>query len=171
MFDINPGLMVWTVATFIVLVLVLNKYAWKPLLKVLEDRESEVRRSLQEAERARAEAAELLKRNEQNLAKAEEEYRKIVRGGKALADKVKEEIVARAHQQAQRELEHAKDEIQRDVDAARQQLRGEVADLAIQAAGRILEETLDARKQKKIVDDFLNQLPNQLISKTPVTNL
>jgi F-type H+-transporting ATPase subunit b len=159
MFDINPGLMVWTVITFIVLVLVLNRYAWKPLLKVLHDRESEIRRALEEAERARVESAELLKRNEQNLAKAEEEYRKIVHEGKAFADKVREEVVAKARQQAQRELEHAKEEIQRDVDAAKQQLRGEVADLAIQAAGRILEESLDARKQKKIVDDFLNRLP------------
>jgi F-type H+-transporting ATPase subunit b len=159
MFDINPGLMVWTVVTFIVLMLVLNRYAWKPLLKVLQDRESKIRRELEQAERAREEAAELLKRNEQNLAKAEEEYQKIVHEGRALADKVKQEIVARAHQQAQRELEHAKEEIQRDVDAAKQQLRGEVADLAIEAAGRILGESLDARKQKKIVDDFLNQLP------------
>jgi F-type H+-transporting ATPase subunit b len=159
MFDINPGLMVWTVITFIVLVLVLNRYAWKPLLKVLHDRESEIRRALEEAERARVESAELLKRNEQNLAKAEEEYRKIVHEGKAFADKVREEVVAKARQQAQRELEHAKEEIQRDVDTANQRLRGEVADLAIQAAGRILEESLDARKQKKIVDDCLNRLP------------
>jgi F-type H+-transporting ATPase subunit b len=160
MFDINPGLMVWTVVTFVVLVLVLSKYAWKPLLKSLMDREDTIRHSLDSAEKARAESAQLLKRNEENLAKAEEEYRKILREGKMLAEKLKEEIVAKAHQQAQRELQQAKEEIHRDIDAAKQQLRGEVADLAILAAGKILDETMDAQKHKKIVDKFLNQLPS-----------
>ena len=160
MFDINPGLMVWTVVTFVVLVLVLSKFAWKPLLKSLKDREDTIRQALDSAEKARAESAQLLKRNEENLAKAEEEYRKILREGKMLGEKLKEEIVAKAHQQAQRELQQAKEEIHRDIDAAKQQLRGEVADLAILAAGKILDETMDAQKHKKIVDKFLNQLPS-----------
>jgi F-type H+-transporting ATPase subunit b len=160
MFDINPGLMVWTVATFVVLLFVLSKFAWKPLLQSLKDREDTIRRALEMAEKARADAAELLKQNERNLAKAEEEYRKIIREGKAFSEKLKEEIVAKAHQQAQREIQQAKEEIQRDVDAAKQQLRAEVADLAVLAAGKILDETMDAQKHKKIVDNFLNQLPN-----------
>ena len=160
MFDINPGLMVWTVITFVVLVIALSKYAWKPLLKSLQDREDKIRQALDQAEKARAEAADLLKQNEQNLAKAEEEYHKIIREGKTFAEKLKEEVVAKAHQQAQREIQQAKEEIQRDVDAAKQQLRTEVADLAVLAAGKILDETLDAQKHKKIVDSFLNQLPN-----------
>ena len=160
MFDINPGLMVWTVITFVVLVIALSKFAWKPLLKSLQDREDKIRQALDQAEKARAEAADLLKQNEQNLAKAEEEYHKIIREGKTFAEKLKEEVVAKAHQQAQREIQQAKEEIQRDVDAAKQQLRTEVADLAVLAAGKILDETLDAQKHKKIVDSFLNQLPN-----------
>ncbi len=160
MFDINPGLMVWTVATFVVLVLVLSKYAWKPLLQTLQDRENKIRQALELADKARTEAADLLRQNEKNLAKAEEEYQKIIREGKALAEKMKEEVVAKAHVQAQREIQQAKEEIQRDVDAAKHQLREEVADLAVQAAGKILDETLDVQKQKKIVDNFLNQLPN-----------
>lgn len=160
MFDINPGLMVWTVITFVVLLLVLSKYAWKPLLKSLKDREDNIRDALSQAERARAEAAELLKQNEVNLARAEEEYQKIVREGKAFAEKLKDDIVAKANSQAQRQIQQAKEEIQRDVDAAKQQLRAEVADLAVQAAGKILDESLDAQKHRKIVDSFLNQLPN-----------
>jgi len=160
MFDINPGLMVWTVATFVVLVLVLSKFAWKPLLQSLKDREDSIRQALEMAEKARTDAAELLKQNERNLAKAEEEYQKIIREGKAFSEKLKGEIVVKAHQQAQREIQQAKEEIQRDVDAAKQQLRSEVADLAVLAAGKILDETMDAQKHKKIVDKFLNQLPN-----------
>jgi F-type H+-transporting ATPase subunit b len=159
MFDINPGLIIWTLVTFGVLFLVLSKFAWKPLLEALNEREGKIRSALEEADKARAEAAQLLKQNAQNIARAAEEYQKLVREGRALAEKMKEDIVAKAKQQADQELLRANEEIQRSVDAARQQLRAEVADLAIRAAEKILEESLDAAKQKKIVDAFMNQLP------------
>lgn len=159
MFDINPGLIIWTIITFVLLVAVLSKYAWKPMLQALHEREERIRSALEQAEKARAEAAELLKQNERNMARAEEEYQKAIREGKALAEKLKEEIVSKAKQQARRELQLAKEEIQRDIDAAKQHLRSEVADLAIKAAEKILDETLDQQKHKKLVDSFLNQLP------------
>lgn len=159
MFDINPGLIVWTIVTFILLAYVLAKYAWKPMLKALQEREESIKNALEQSEKARAEASELLKQNEQNLARAEEEYQKMIREGKVLGEKMKDEIITKAHQQAQRELQQAKDEIQRDIEAAKQQLRSEVADLALKAAEKILDEALDEKRQKKIVDSFLNQLP------------
>ncbi|MGH2567295.1 MAG: F0F1 ATP synthase subunit B [Bacteroidota bacterium] len=159
MFDINPGLIVWTIVAFVLLLFVLGKFAWKPLLQALHDREDKIRGALEQSEKARAEASELLKQNERNMARAEEEYQKVVREGRALAEKMKEEIVTKAKQQAQREVQLAKEEIQRDVDAAKQQLRTEVADLAIKAAEKILDESLDQQKHKKLVDNFLNQMP------------
>ncbi|MCI0707776.1 MAG: F0F1 ATP synthase subunit B [Ignavibacteriae bacterium] len=158
MFDINPGLIVWTIVTFVLLAAVLAKFAWKPLLQSLHEREDKISSALEQSEKARAEAAELLKQNERNMARAEEEYQKAIREGKALAEKLKDEIVNKAKQQAQREVQMAKEEIQRDIDAAKQQLRTEVADLAISAAEKILDETLDQQKHKKLVDSFLNQM-------------
>ncbi|MGB2869062.1 MAG: F0F1 ATP synthase subunit B [Bacteroidota bacterium] len=159
MLEINPGLTIWTIVTFTILVIVLGKYAWKPILRALTEREDKIRSALEEADKARAEAAEMMKQNEQNMARAEEEYRKMLREGKALADKMKDEIVSKARSQAQQELDRANQEIQRNVESAKQQLRSEVADLAIKAAEKILDETLDAGKQKKIVETFINQLP------------
>lgn len=159
MFELNPGLSIWTSVVFLLLVVVLGKFAWKPMLKSLREREDFIRDSLEQAENARAEAAELLKQNERNMARAHEEYQKIVREARALGDKMKEEIVTKAHQQAQRELQNTKDEIQRDIDAAKQQLRAEVADLAVKAAEKILDETLDAAKQKKLIESTLNKMP------------
>ena len=158
MFDINPGLIVWTVVTFVLLLAVLGKFAWKPLLQALQEREESIRNAVEQSEKARSEAAALLKQNERNMARAEEEFQKVIHEGKALAEKMKDEIVTKAKQQAQRELQMAKEEIQRDVDAAKQQLRSEVADLAITAAEKILDETLDQQKHKKLVDTFLNQI-------------
>lgn len=159
MFDINPGLGIWTSVVFVLLVIVLGKYAWKPLLQSLRDREEKIRDSLEQAERARADAAELIKQNERNMARAEEEYQRIVQDARAMGEKVKEEIVNKARTQAHQELQNAKEEIRRDVDAAKQQLRTEVADLAIKAAEKILDENLDAGKQKKIIDNVLKELP------------
>ncbi len=159
MFEINPGLIVWTTITFILLASVLGKFAWKPMLKMLGEREDQIRNALAQAEKARTEAAEMMKQNEKNLSRAEAEYQKMIREGKALAEKLKEDIVAKARQQAEMELTRAAEEIQRNLESAKLQLRSEVADLAIQAAEKILDETLDEQKQKILVDKFINQLP------------
>jgi F-type H+-transporting ATPase subunit b len=159
MFEINPGLIIWTLVTFGVLFLVLAKFAWKPLLQALQEREGKIRSALENAERAREEAARLLKQNEATMARAEVEHQRMIREARAMAEKLKEEIVSKARQQAQQELDRASDEIQRNIEAAKQQLRGEIADLAIKAAEKILDETLDAAKQKTLVDKFINQLP------------
>ncbi len=159
MLDLNPGLTIWTIVSFIVLVAILSKYAWKPLVQALAEREDKIRSALEQADRARSEAAELLKKNEESIARAEQEYQIMLRESKLLAEKMKEEIVGKARQQAKQELQRATEEIQRNVDSARKELRGEVADLAIKVAEKILDESLDAQKQKKIVDTFLGQLP------------
>ncbi len=159
MLEINPGLIVWTIVSFVVFAAVLGKYAWKPIIKALTEREDKIRSAIEQAERARTEAAELLKKNEENMARAEEQYQKVIRESRTAADKVREEMLAKARQQAQQEMQRATEEIQRNVDAARQQLRTEVADLAVKAAEKILEETIDEQKQKKLVNAFLDQLP------------
>ena len=159
LFDTNPGLIVWTIISFLVLLIVLAKYAWKPILKMLGDREGQIRAALEQAERARIEAAEMMKQNEKNLARAAEEYQKMIREGRALAEKMKDEIVTKAKQQADQQIKQAAEEIQRNVEAAKLQLRTEIADLAIQATEKILEETLDEKRQKKITDSVINKLP------------
>jgi F-type H+-transporting ATPase subunit b len=159
MFDINPGLIIWTTVTFVLLAAVLAKFAWKPMLKMLGEREDQIRSALTQAEKARTDAAEMMKQNEKNLARAEAEYQKMIREGRALAEKLKEDIVAKARQQGEQELKRANEEIQRNLESAKLQLRSEVADLAIRAAEKILDETLDETKQKKLVDKFINQLP------------
>ncbi len=159
MLEINPGLIVWTIASFLVLVTVLSKYGWKPMIQALTEREEKIRSALEQADKARLEASELLKKNEESTARAEAEYQKMMKESRAMADKVREEILVKAREQAQQEMQRASEEIQRNVESARQQLRSEVADLAIRAAEKILDETLDAQKQKKVIDTFLTQLP------------
>ena len=159
MLDPNPGLIVWTIITFAALLLVLKKFAWKPLLKALHDRESSIRGTLEHAESAKAEAERILEENRRTLARAGEESQKILGEGRALGEKLKQEIVDQANQQSRRMVDQARLEIERDKDAAIAQLRGEVASLALQAAGKILNATLDEKKHRALIDESLSQLP------------
>jgi len=159
MLNPNPGLIIWTIITFILLLVLLKKFAWKPLLEALQRREETVRSSIERAEQAKIEAERLLDENRKQLERAGQEGQRILNETRALAEKLKDEIVEKANQQSRRMVDQAKQEIERDKEAALIQLRGEVANLAINAAGKILDETLDDNKHRKIVDTYLKGLP------------
>ena len=159
MLDPNPGLIVWTIITFVLLLIVLRKFAWKPLLKALHDREISIRGTLEHADHAKAEAERILEENRRQLALASDESQKILGEGRALGEKLKQEIVDQANQQSRRMVDQARLEIERDKDAALAQLRGEVATLALRVAGKILNETLDEKKHRALIDESLSNLP------------
>ena len=159
MLDPNPGLIIWTIVTFVLLMVVLRKFAWKPLLDALQKREEGVRGTLERAEHAREEAERLLEEHRKMLARSEAEAHRILNEGRELGEKLKNEIVEKANQQSRRLAEQARQEIERDKDAALAELRAEVANLAIKAAEKILDETLDEKKHRAIVDSFMKNLP------------
>jgi len=158
MFEINPGLIVWTIITFVVLVVVLRAIAWKPLLDALTAREEKIRSSLQQAGQAQRQAEAILEENRKQLAMAEEQAQRIITEGRAMGERLKTEILDRAQQSSRQMIDQAKDEIRREKDAALKELRTEVADLAIQAAGKILDANLDTPKQRHLVDAVIDQL-------------
>jgi len=158
MFDINPGLILWTIITFLVVVLILRAVAWKPLLAALNGREEKIRSSLQHAEQAQQEAQRLLEANRRQLALAEEQSQRIIREGRTLGERLKAEIMEKANASSRHMIEQAKEEIKREKESALVQLRGEVADLAIMAAGKILDANLDTAKQRQLVDAAIKDL-------------
>ena len=159
MLQINPGLILWTITTFILLLVVLKKVAWKPLIGALESREKSIRDALEQAEEAKKEAGRLLAENKLAMAHSNEEAARVLREGRDLAEQMKNEILSKAQENAKALLEQAKGEIQREKETALHQLRDEVAEIAITVAEKIIDETLDTPKQKKIVDAVLQKLP------------
>lgn len=155
----NPGLIIWTILTFLVLLALLRKFAWKPLLESLHKREEHVKMSIERAEQAKQDAERILEENRKQLSRAESEAQRILGEGRVLGEKLKNEIVEQANQQSRRMVEQAKQEIERDKEAALSHLRSEVASLAIKAAEKILDENLDQAKQSKIIDAYLKELP------------
>ncbi len=158
MFEINPGLIVWTIITFVVVLLILRKSAWKILLNALNAREEKIRASLEQAERAQQEAARLLEENRKQLALADEQSQRILREGRDAGERLKTEIVEKASGSARQMIEQAREEISREKEKALLQLRAEVADLAIGAAGKILDANLDSARHRKLIDDAIKDV-------------
>ena len=84
--DVNPGLIIWTILTFLILLVILKKVAWKPILTALDNREKEIEDSLNRAEQAKEEAQKILEENQATLSKAEEESKKIIDQSRVYAD-------------------------------------------------------------------------------------
>lgn len=156
---LEPGMLIWTLLTFALLLFILKKLAWKPLLTALENRENTIRDDLQKAEAARTDAEQLLTEHKLLIENSEVEARKIVDDARNAAETMKQSIIESANEQAREMTAQAKAEIQREKATALSQLREEVADLAVRAAGKILGEELDAGKHQKMVNDYISNLP------------
>jgi F-type H+-transporting ATPase subunit b len=158
MLEINPGLIIWTIITFVVVLVILRFTAWKPLLGALTAREEKIRDSLQQAEEAQKQAQRLLEENKRQLALAEEQSQRIIKDGRDMGERLKAEIIEKANAGSRHMIEQAKEEIRREKDQALNQLRSEVADLAIIATGKLLDENLDTAKQRKLVDKVIQEI-------------
>jgi F-type H+-transporting ATPase subunit b len=156
--DVNPGLILWTVVTFIFLVLVLKKIAWKPILNSLSERENLIKESLEKAETARIETEKLIAENKSSMAKAEDEAQKIIDQGREHAEKLKAQILEESKHSAKKMIEDAAAEIERKNADAFNKLKDQVADIAINAAEKILKENLDKKQQIKLVDKYLDEM-------------
>lgn len=157
--NVSPGLIFWTIITFLILLIILKKTAWQPILQALKEREDAIRSSLEKAEQARREAEEILEKNKRNIAEAEEQVKKIINEGRDYANRVRNEILKKANQEAQKMIETAKKEIETKKQEALGELKEIVADLSIQAAEKILEESLDKEKHRKLIEKLIQNLP------------
>ena len=158
MLEVHGGLIVWTIIKFIAVLAVLSKVAWKPLVGALTKREEEIRTALHQAEEANAEAKRLAEENKRHLAQAEAHAQQAMREGREMGEKLKAEIIEKANASSRQMIEQAKEEIRREKDAALTQLRGEVADLAVTAAGKIIDANLDVNKHRSLVDNVINDI-------------
>jgi F-type H+-transporting ATPase subunit b len=156
---LEPGMIIWTFISFAILLWTLKKFAWKPMLEMLDGRELRIRGDLERAEKARAESELLILQHKEMISKTEQQAYAIIDEAKKSAEKVREGIVQTAHEQSRQLVEQAKAEIIREKETALAQLRAEVTDLAILAAGKILKEDLNDDRHKNLVNAFITGLP------------
>lgn len=158
--SVNPGLIIWQIIIFVLLLFILKKIAWKPLLHSLHSREQSIRDTIDQAEQLQKDAQELIEQNKKNMADANTQSMKIINDSKDMANKLRDELMMKAQDESRKLIEQAKAEIKHEKETAMSDLRNEVSDLAIKAAEKILQANLDEGKQKKIVNDFISQIPN-----------
>lgn len=153
------GLIVWTAITFIVVLLLLRTFAWKPILEGLRQREDFIDESIRAAENAKAEMANLRAENERLLDEARAEREKIIREANVAAKNLIEEAKAEAQKQAQRQLDEARIAINTEKQAALADVKQQVAQLSLEIAEKLLRRELSTENaQKALVQDYVSNL-------------
>ncbi|MBN2400889.1 MAG: F0F1 ATP synthase subunit B [Spirochaetes bacterium] len=155
---LDPGLLLWTIITFIVLVLILWKAAWKPIVNSLDSRAEKLRGDIEKAEKARLEAEAVLNKNKEILDNAKDETAKIIAEGKVNAEKIRSEIIAKAGQEAGDITERAKREINTAKERALGELKLEIVNIATDIASKIIVKNLKPEDQEAIVKDALSKV-------------
>jgi len=154
-FTINPGLIIWTLVVFGILMALLWKYGWPSLLKTVEEREARIAKQLADAEKANAESARLLEQHRQALATARAEAQDLMAKAKVVAQKEREQLLAKTREEQEQLLERARREIEAEKEKAILALRREAVDLSIAAASKLVEANLDSDANRRLVLEYL----------------
>jgi len=153
--------MFWTLLIFIVLIILLGKFAYKPLLAAVEAREQALQKALDEARLDREEAARLLDEHKKQLDAARGEAQRFIAEGRATAEKMKAEMLEATRAQQQELMERARRDIEQEKTRAIAELRREAVDLAIAGASKVIEKDLDSGANRQLVESFLSSIPKQ----------
>jgi len=157
--DINPGLTLLTGITFLVLLVVLGKFAWGPIVKMLVERERTIRDAIESAKKERAEAERLLAEQKQALQVAQREAAELAKRNAQEVEKLRVELTDRARKEADELVATARRQVAEEISKARAELKGMVVDLAIDAAARLVKANLDDKAQRALVEEYIAQLP------------
>lgn len=154
----DSGTLFWTVITFILLLLILKKYAWKPILKTLYDREIKIKDALDKADRDQKDAQKLLEEQRQLLEKARRESSQIIIESKKNADASRKELLEQARTEADRLLERAKHEIEHSKESAIEEIKQHTVNIALLAAQKVVEESLSPEKHLHLIEKYVKEL-------------
>ncbi len=163
LFTVSVGLMVWTILTFLLLVSILAKFGWGPIIKALAERERRLKEERDAAERARAEAQRIQKEIEDRLAGVAAESRKILDEAKKDGEATTAKFKSDAEMESRKIREKTKAELGEEKNRLVRELRKDVADLSILAAEKLLKQSVDEGVQKKVLDGFFKDLDKQKI--------
>lgn len=153
------GLFFWQLILFVALVLLLKKFAWKPILNAVNDREEGILKALESAENARKEMQNLTADNERILKEARIERDAMLKEAREMKDGIISEAKSEAHAQATKVIEQAKATIESEKHAAIAEIKNQVAELSLDIAEKVMRSELsDKNKQIKLVEDMLKEV-------------
>ena len=158
------GLMAWTLIIFVVLAIILSKFAFGPITAAVRAREAALEEAIAGAKRDREEAARLLAEHRAALDASRGEAQKLIADARVAAERVRAELVEQAHAEQASMLERARQEIESEKSRAIAQLRREAVDLAIAGAGKVIERNLDQAANRQLVESFLASVTPAAVS-------
>jgi len=155
----GTGLIIWQAFIFLLLVVLLAKLAWKPILSSLKERETSIQQALDQAEKAKLEMASLKADNEKLLREARDERDKILRDAREAASRLNEQAQADARKSADKIVEDAKAAINIEKQAALRDVREQVASFSLQVAEKLMKKNLsDDKSQKELISGYIKDL-------------
>jgi F-type H+-transporting ATPase subunit b len=154
----DPGLYIWTIATFLILLALLAKFAWRPLLEALETRQASIRKSLDDARQAKQELERLQVESQRILAQARSEAEAIVARTRDDANRLREELRQKAQQEASGIVRNAEKQIELETARALQQIRHEAVDLSVAIASKILQRNVSREDNERLIEETFKQL-------------
>lgn len=150
--------MIWTMVNFVVLVLILNKFLYKPIVKMLDERKNTIQNNLDNAEKTKLDAEKIKDEYQEHLKNARKEAQDIITKATKLGDESKEELILQAKKESEKISERARQEIEREKGKAVSEVRDEVANLAILVAERVIGQKMNGKDQEKMVQDFVKEV-------------
>jgi len=154
----DPGLFLWALATFAGLMLLLSRFAFKPLREMLRRREETIRDAIKQAEAAREEARQLLAQQQAGIAEARQQAREAIEEGHRIVADIKKEAAAAGREQTDLLLERARTEIESETRKSLDDLKSTVATLSVRIARQIIRENLDEKRHDELADQFIERL-------------
>jgi F-type H+-transporting ATPase subunit b len=156
--QLDPGLFIWTILVFLVLLTLLAKFAWTPLLQSLEVRQNTIAKALDDAQKAKVELERLNQESEVIIRKARVDADSIITQSRADAERLREEMRQKARTEADGIVKNAERQIQMETARALQQIRHEAADLGVAIASKLIQRNLTREDNEKLIDEALRQL-------------
>ena len=154
----DPGLFIWTILTFLVLLTLLAKFAWGPLLRALDSRQETIRKSLDDAQLARRELERLQQESARIIRQARIDAEAVISQSRRDAARLKEEMRQKARTEADAIVRNAERQIQLETERALQQIRHEAVDMSVMIASKILRRNLSKEDNEKLIDEALKQV-------------
>jgi F-type H+-transporting ATPase subunit b len=155
---VTPGLMIWTIISFLITLFVLKRYAFGPIQKIIDERRERISQAIEEADKARDEARKLLEEHRALVAGARSDAEQILVDARRVADSQRDRVREEVEADRQRRLEDTRRQIEAETQRALQQIRSEVAELTLIAAEKVTGKTLDQADQRRLIDEAISGL-------------
>jgi F-type H+-transporting ATPase subunit b len=163
--SVTPGLMIWTIVCFLIALFVLKRFAFGPIQKAIDDRRDRIRQSIEEADRAREEARNLLEEHRKLVGKAKSEAEEILAEARRTTDAQRERVREETEADRQRRLEDTRKQIEAETQRALDQIRAEVGELTLVATAKVTGKVLDRDDHRKLIEDAIGDLDFSVLEK------